>query len=87
MEVPHKILKAWNSKRSRGDVAKLVSQTKLSKPTIIKAINHGQASEKIILKICRFYSEKKILTPKEFETQALILLNGNDGQQSEKNIG
>ena len=64
-------MKLWNAKRTRGDIQQLVIYTKTSKPTILKAIKHGQGSEKIILKISRFYSEKK--TKKDIEFKALNL--------------
>ena len=79
MEISSTILKAWNVKRTRGDVARLTEYTKASKPTIIKAINNGQGSEKMILKISRYYSEKKVSTPKEIESQALNILSNGEG--------
>ena len=81
MKISSKLLKAWRVKRSRGDVSRLVTYVKASKPTIIKAINHGEASEKIILKISRFYSEKR--TVKDIELKALnIVLNAKSGKNN-----
>ena len=74
MKIPTKIFRLWCEKHSRGDVARLVNFTKASKPTIIKALRHGQASEENILKISEYYSEKKMATEKEIETQALKML-------------
>ena len=71
MKIPDKILKLWIKKHSRGDVSQLVLFTKVSKPTIIKAIKHGEANEKNILKISQYYSEKKTITQKEIEIEAL----------------
>ena len=59
MKIPQQILRIWNKKHSRGDVSRLIHYTQVSKPTIIKAIRHGQANEDTILKISRYYSEKK----------------------------
>jgi hypothetical protein len=85
MVVPAKIMKEWIRRRSRGDVANLTRFTNLSKPTIIKAVNHGTASEDIILNICRYYSQKITLTVKEIENQGLTLLNCNDGKEPKNN--
>ena len=74
MKIPAKIFRLWCEKHSRGDVARLVNFTKASKPTIIKALRHGEASEENILKISKYYSEKKLATEKEIESRALKLL-------------
>lgn len=79
MKISSKLLKAWSLKRTRGDVSRLVTYVKASKPTIIKAINHGEASEKMILKISRFYSEKR--TVEDIESKALnLVLNAKAGK-------
>lgn len=79
MNIPPKIFKLWLKKHSRGDVSKLVDFTKASKPTIIKAIRHGHANEKIILKISEYYSEKQTPSRKDIEIKALKLLeNGSE---------
>ena len=78
MKIPTKLLKIWCSKHSRGDVSRLISFANASKPTIIKAIKHGEANEEIILKISKYYSEKKIITEKEIAVKAFkIFENGN----------
>ncbi|MGN6802378.1 MAG: hypothetical protein ACTHJN_10755 [Ginsengibacter sp.] len=83
MKISEKIMKAWSEKRTRGDVSRLTNYTKASKPTIIRALNHGEASESIILKISRFYSEKKLATPEEIESEALKLFaHGQSGQNN-----
>ena len=77
MKIPTKIFRLWCEKHSRGDVLRLVKFTKASKPTIIKAIRHGEASEENILKISKYYSEKKVASEKEIESKALkLLING-----------
>jgi hypothetical protein len=81
MKISEKILNAWKKNRTRGDIRRLIEYTKASKPTIIKAVNHGEASAEIILKISKFYSEKKSLTPQEIESRALNLIsNATTGQ-------
>ena len=81
MKISTKILTAWNEKRTRGDIERLKNYTKASKPTIIKAFKEGVANEKIILRISKYYSEKKINTPEEIETKALKLFsNGKTGK-------
>ena len=79
MKISTKLLKAWDEKRTRGDISRLIKYTRTSKPTVIKAIKHGQGNEEIILKISRFYSEKK--TGKDIQSKALNLLsNGKAGK-------
>ena len=75
MKIPQQILKAWNKKHSRGDVSRLIDFTKVSKPTIIKAIRHGEANEEMILKISRFYSEKKTTGQQDIIREALKMLS------------
>lgn len=58
MKISEKILSIWSENHSYGDVSKLMDFTNVSKPTIIKAIKHGRASEEVILKISKYYSEK-----------------------------
>ena len=72
MKVSETLLKAWQQKRTRGDVRRLVEYTNTSKPTIINAITHGRASEEIILKISLYYSEKA--TAQEINSKALNLI-------------
>ena len=79
MKVSSKILDKWSARRTRGDITRLTSYTKKSKPTIIRALKHGEASENIILKISQFYSEKKIISAKEIESQALNILSHGEG--------
>lgn len=73
MKISSKLLKAWSAKRTRGDIPRLVEFANASKPTIIKALKHGQGNEQIILKISRFYSERN--TQKEIESTALNLIS------------
>jgi len=74
MKIPVKILRLWTKKHSRGDVSRLTHFTKASKPTIIKALRHGEANGEIILKISKYYSEKQ---PDEIENKALkMFTNG-----------
>ena len=75
MKIPQQILRIWNKKHSRGDVSRLIHFTQVSKPTIIKAIRHGQANEDTILKISRYYSEKKITGRQEIIKEALKMLS------------
>jgi len=75
MKIPQQILRVWNKKHSRGDVSRLIHFTQASKPTIIKAIRHGQANEEMILKISRFYSEKKITVEQDIIREALKMLS------------
>ena len=75
-------MKAWNVKRTRGDVARLIEYTQASKPTIIKALNYGEGSETMILKISRFYSEKKVSTSKEIELEALNLISNGKAREN-----
>jgi len=75
MKIPQQILRVWNKKHSRGDVSRLIHFTQVSKPTIIKAIRHGQANEEMILKISRFYSEKKITVEQDIIREALKMLS------------
>ena len=75
MKIPQQILRIWNKKHSRGDVLRLIHFTQVSKPTIIKAIRHGQANEDTILKISRYYSEKKITGRQEIIKEALKMLS------------
>ena len=80
MKIPQQILKVWNKKHSRGDVSRLIDFTKVSKPTIIKAIRHGQANNEMILKISRYYSEKKTPGQHEIIRQALKILSNEPNQ-------
>lgn len=80
MKIPQQILKVWNKKHSRGDVSRLIDFTKVSKPTIIKAIRHGQANNEMILKISRYYSEKKTTGQHEIIRQALKILSNEPNQ-------
>ena len=80
MKIPEKIFKIWSKKHSRGDVSRLVQFTNVSKPTIIKAIKHGEANEKNILKISEYYSEKKTTTQKEIELKALKLFQNESSE-------
>ncbi|MDQ2718211.1 MAG: hypothetical protein M3Z26_00415 [Bacteroidota bacterium] len=83
MKISAKLIKAWNEKRTRGDIRRLTEYTKASKPTIIKAVTHGEATEAIILKISIFYSEKKLATPQEIELKALnIISNAKAARQN-----
>ena len=82
MKVSSKLLNTWSAMRTRGDLKRLISYTEKSKPTIIKALKHGEASEKVILKISRFYSEKEITTPEEIELQALNLFSNGKGRKT-----
>ena len=75
MKIPQQILKVWNKKHSRGDVSRLIHFTQVSKPTIIKAIRHGKANEEIILKISRYYSEKKTTGQQDIIREALKMLS------------
>lgn len=75
MKVSEKIIKAWNEKRTRGDIKRLMAYTNASKPTVIKALTHREATPEIILKISEFYSEKIILTPEDVEIKALKLIS------------
>ena len=79
MQISPQLLKAWSEKRTRGDISRLVTFTESSKPTVIRAIKHGQGNEEIILKISQFYSEKK--SKKEIQSTALNLVsNGQTGK-------
>lgn len=78
IKVPAKVLDVWKKKQSRGDIQKLVKLLSLSKPTIIQAVKHGQASSDLILKISRYYSKKEQPTVRELETKALEIMNQND---------
>ena len=80
MKIPQQILKVWNKKHSRGDVSRLIHFTRVSKPTIIKALRHGQANEEIILKISRYYSEKKTTGQQDIIKQALKMLSDEPTQ-------
>lgn len=80
MKIPQQILRVWNKKHSRGDVSRLIYFTKVSKPTIIKAIRHGEANEEMILKISRYYSEKKTTERQEIIKQALKMLSNESNQ-------
>ena len=82
MKVSSKLLNKWSARRTRGDIRRLTYFTKKSKPTIIKALKHGEASENIILKISEYYSERKISTAKEIELQALNLLSNGKGRKT-----
>ena len=82
MKVSSKLLDTWRARRTRGDVTRLTFYTERSKPTIIRALTHGEASEKIILKISKFYSEKKVATAEEIELQALNLLSHGEGTKT-----
>lgn len=73
MQISTQLLEAWKERRTRGDIRRLVVYTQASKPTIIRAIKHGQANEEIILKISRFYSEK--ISAEDIQSQALNLLS------------
>ena len=75
MKIPQQILKVWNKKHSRGDVSRLIHFTQVSKPTIIKAIRPGQANEEMILKISRYYSEKKTTVEQDIIREALKMLS------------
>ena len=75
MKIPQQILKVWHKKHSRGDVSRLIDFTKVSKPTVIKALRHGEANEEMILKISRYYSEKKTTRQQEIIKQALKILS------------
>lgn len=75
MKISTKLLKHWAKKHSRGDVSRLTHHTKVSKPTIIKALKHGEANEEIILKISQYYSEKKPAFQKEIEIKALKMFS------------
>ena len=75
MKIPQQILRIWNKKHSRGDVSRLIHYTQVSKPTIIKAIRHGQANEEMILKISRYYSEKKTTVEQDIIREALKMLS------------
>lgn len=79
MKISNRLMKAWQEKRTRGDIRRLVEYTQTSKPTIIKALNHGHATEKIILKISQFYSEKASV--QDINTKALNLIY--DGKTAE----
>jgi len=74
-DVPATVLNAWQNRRSRGDVAKLVVYTGFSKPIIIQALNHGLANQSLVLKIRRYFSKKVLKTPDEVEQMAMKLLN------------
>ncbi|MGN6247372.1 MAG: hypothetical protein ACTHNG_03390 [Ginsengibacter sp.] len=80
MKISEKIMNAWAEKRTRGDIRKLIAYTKASKPTIIRAINHGEANENIILKISRYYSEKE--SPQDIESKALNLFSDAKGRKT-----
>ena len=80
MKIPQQILRVWNKKHSRGDVSRLIHFTEASKPTIIKALRHGQANEEIILKISRYYSEKKTTGQQDIIKQALKMLSDEPTQ-------
>ena len=73
--VPAKVFSAWKEKKSRGDVAKLMAFTGLSKPVIIKALKHGQAKPELVLKISRYYSKKPLQTAEHLEEKAMAILN------------
>ena len=80
MKIPQQILEVWHRKHSRGDVSRLIDFTKVSKPTIIKALRRGEANEEIILKISRYYSEKKATSQQDIIKQALKLLSNESNE-------
>lgn len=51
MTVPKTVFAQWKERKSRGDLINLHKETKLSRPTINKALNHGFASPETIMKI------------------------------------
>ena len=80
MKIPKQILRIWNKKHSRGDVSRLILFTQRSKPTIIKALRHGHANEEIILKISRYYSEKKTTGQRDIIRESLKMLSDEPKQ-------
>lgn len=70
--VPDSIVQIWNQKRKRGDIARLIASTQLSKPTLITALNKHRASKTTILKISEFFAQAQEV---DFEKQALEILN------------
>ncbi len=56
--VPNSVYIIWKEKQTRGDVKRLVSFTKKSKPVIIRALNRGMASVELILKISTYFAGK-----------------------------
>ncbi len=76
VNIPQIVRENWQARHSRGDEKRIQESTKLSRPTISKALNHGYASYETIVKICAFYSTKKVLTIQDIEDEALKILNG-----------
>ncbi|MEX6688867.1 hypothetical protein QTN47_15270 [Danxiaibacter flavus] len=56
--VPDSVYAIWKEKQTRGDVKKLVTYTRKSKPVIIRALNKQMASVELILKISTYFSHK-----------------------------
>jgi len=76
MTVPKAVYAQWKERKSRGDLVNIHKTTKLSRPTINKALNHGIASPDTIIQISTYYSKKKSVKPQDIEAEALKLLNG-----------
>lgn len=75
IKIPGKILTKWIQRHSRGDETKIHKETKLSRPTISKALNYGEATLQTIFKISEFYSNKKPLLSSDFEFEIMKLLD------------
>lgn len=76
MNVPKTVFDQWEQRKSRGDLVNIHKATKLSRPTVNKALKNGIASPETILKISAYYSKKKSVQPKDIEAEALQILNG-----------
>jgi hypothetical protein len=74
IQVPPKVMQKWKERQSRGDKLHIHNATKLSRPTITKAINKGLATIETILAISKFYSSKKPVLTQDIELEALKIL-------------
>lgn len=80
MKISGTLLKAWQQKRTRGDIRRLVEYTQASKPTIIKALTHGYGNEEIVLKISQFYSKKASV--QDIHSKALKLVTNGKAAEN-----
>jgi hypothetical protein len=56
MKIPQKIMK----KKERGDIMAIVKFSKLSRPTVTKAMNSGTGSRKTVTAILAYYESLKL---------------------------
>lgn len=75
IEIPVTVLQKWTERHTRGDERRIHESMDISRPTISKALNRGRGTLETILKISKFYAQKKSIFPGDIESTALKILN------------